>query len=176
MERVPEAKLPPGTASVTGIEMMLPDDKQPGYYAQIVRQLASVEGLLDRDKSLLLTAAGSEDGILEALDHYRVPYETSRWLQLDGSWSLDRSFGDYGIETRAGGRFLDAGLAVIVRLEDGGEGEPEQAFAQLEEHAVCRRLPEYGGYDGALAAVDRQLLPLAEGIARAYRCRVTVCE
>lgn len=178
---------------IYGVELHLPEDKLPGYYAQIVKGIADAAELLDREKTLFFVRTETDAAAVEALaKRYRAETERSQWLALDETWSVDeRRFDDYGIAARSGNRYLDLQLAAVMALAAGhggeddaggpaaerppdeapapgesGQAELEQAMLQALEHAAADK-----SEDGRrLLAVDRQLTPLIEGIARAYRC------
>jgi len=159
---------------VTAIDMTMKEGMQPGYYAQIVKKLADTEALIDRDRSLLFVKPDREDSVVAVLRHYGVAYERSGWLRLglaEEGWELTRLWSDYGVETRSGVLFMDSALGILVSVEPGklAEAEPAQAQQQLDEHALAVNRAEDSR---PVYAIDRQQLPLAEGIARAYGCTV----
>ncbi|MBD2844417.1 hypothetical protein IDH44_04380 [Paenibacillus sp. IB182496] len=155
---------------VTGIEMQLPADKRPGFYAQIVKGIAeAAAGLLDRSGELLFTEQEQADAVAGVLTHYRVPYICGDWAQLGEAWTTDALWSDYGLDARAGGRFVDLRLAAAGALEPATDrAELEQAWLQLLEHQLAR-LQTPGARQ---LLIDRQLTELADGIAAAYGCRM----
>ncbi|MFC4808267.1 hypothetical protein [Paenibacillus sp. GCM10023250] len=157
--------------TVYGLELHLPEDKLPGYYAQIVKGIADAVTLVDRHKTLLFVdGPDARDAVLRLADKYNVETECGLWLQLEAAWQTnDRVFGDYGVTTREGNRFLDLGLASVVALA-AAAGEPSElaaALTQADEHAIASAEREDGR---RLLAVDRHQEALLAGIARAYRC------
>ncbi|GGD71167.1 hypothetical protein [Paenibacillus nasutitermitis] len=155
---------------VHSVELHLPEGKLPGFYAQIVKGIANIVTLLDRDKTVLFVSSEAEAEAIEAfVRHYRVETDRGLWAGLDQQWLLDeRKFGDYGIQSRSGSRYLDLGLSAIMEIAAAGESsELGQALEQCEEHSVARQ-----NKDGRqLLAVDREQTELIAGIARAYRCQ-----
>ncbi|PZD93908.1 hypothetical protein DNH61_20640 [Paenibacillus sambharensis] len=156
---------------VTGIEMALPEGKLPGFYAQIIKKLASSGGVADRDKNLLFVNPDRMEAVMDVLQAYKAETEIGPWLLLgsaDDGWTTGSLWTDYGVETRSGNLFADLNLAAAVQLEDKGDAaEARLAGIQLEEHAIATH-PASRTY-----VIDRQLLPLAERIGEAYRCLVT---
>ncbi|MFC5651705.1 hypothetical protein ACFPYJ_21820 [Paenibacillus solisilvae] len=155
---------------IISVELNLPEDKLPGYYAQIIKGIADIATLVDRHKTLLFVSGSSDADAIEAfVERYKVPSERGMWLQLDEKWLInDRTFTDYGVLTRQGNHFLDMALTAIVAL-DGVEPESEltQALQQTEEHTLASS----NANGRQLLAVDRHQVELIEGIARAYHCR-----
>ncbi|MBW7453679.1 hypothetical protein K0U00_06470 [Paenibacillus sepulcri] len=155
---------------IHSVELHLPGDKLPGYYAQIVKGIANTVTLLDRDKTLLFVTSEAEAAEIENfVQHYRVETDRGIWLALEESWEVnERKFEDYGVRTRSGSRYLDLHLAAVMELSSGGgDSELAQAREQCEEHSAAKQHKE----GRQLLAVDREQIELIEGIARAYRCR-----
>ncbi|BBH21244.1 hypothetical protein Back11_25890 [Paenibacillus baekrokdamisoli] len=151
------------------VELHLPADKLPGYYAQIIKGIADIVTLIDRHKTLLfVSSAADADAIETFVQHYKVNCERGLWLQLDDDWTInERTFTDYGLITREGNRFIDVALTAVVTISgDAPESELEQALQQTDEHTLAQQTK-----DGRrLLAVDRHHIELLEGIARAYHC------
>lgn len=160
--------------TITALAITMKEGMQPGYYAQIIKKLADTEALIDRDRTMLFIKPEGRAAITAVLDHYGVTYEDGDWLhlgQIEDGWTPTRLWSDYGIETRSRALFLDLALAALVSFEsDKPDAEPSQAEQQLEEHAIAILHPSTGGRP--VFAIDRQLLELAQGIAKAYRCAV----
>lgn len=156
---------------VYSVELHLPDDKQPGYYAQIVKGVAAAVTVVDRDKTLLfLNSAEDADTVEAFVERYRVACDRGMWLPFNADWELnDRLFSDYGVETRFGGCYLDLALAAIVAVSaESAQSELLPAMLQAEEHAIARTKLEDGRQ---LLAVDRHQVELIGRIVAAYRCK-----
>ncbi|REE93008.1 hypothetical protein A8990_10292 [Paenibacillus taihuensis] len=157
--------------TVYSVEMLLPDDKLPGYYAQIVKGIADVVTLIDRDKTMLFVKSGEDADAIEAFTaKYKVQCERGTWLRLDepGWHPNPQLFTDYGIITRSDNHFLDLQLAAVVSFSASSpDAELASALEQASEHALADLTTEDGR---KLIAVDRHQVELMEGIARAYRC------
>lgn len=157
-----------------GLAMDMPEDKRPGYYAQIVKALAGKASLFDRDKELLIFSTSQErEQAKPIMSQYSIPFEELDLLLLPSAVRISPSFDDYGFITRLENAYLYADMAVVCKLKrpevpSGRAYEPEQAAAQLEEHLL--------GYwnsndnSGTVYTLEKQHAELAEGIAHAYGC------
>ncbi|MFK7693405.1 hypothetical protein [Paenibacillus sp. HJGM_3] len=154
------------------IDMRLPDGKRPGYYAQLVKALASVP-LYDRDKETLIAADETgADAVKALLEEYRIEYDELLLLELPQQAEVTPAFPDYGFESRGGRRYLFAHLTALFRLV-GKTADPasrQAALLQMDEHLIARIEAE--DVSGTLYAVDASLLDLMRGIARAYECAI----
>jgi hypothetical protein len=183
-----------------GLSMTMPEGKQPGFYAQIVKALAARVQLFDRDKDLLVVSAENErDAVLDVMRHYHVETEELALLLLPAGAALSLLFADYGFATRLDNRYLYSDLVTLFTLHSAApDAEPDLALQQLEEYAIAA-LPagdhtatdsgagvvagSSAGVDvaantesGTVYAIDRQHDELAVRIAAAYRCRVVFVE
>ena len=126
--------------SIFSIELYLPEDKLPGYYAQIIKGIADIVTLVDRHKTLLFVSRMSDADAIETFAaRYKVHCERGIWLQLDETWSVDDSKPSYyGVITRQGNRFLDAALTLLIAIYgDEPDSELTQAMQQAEEHTLA---------------------------------------
>ncbi|WJH33065.1 hypothetical protein N6H14_23125 [Paenibacillus sp. CC-CFT747] len=155
------------------VMMDMPEGKQPGFYAQVVKGLAGKVALLDRDKELLILEKDEDRGsVLEVLNHYKIAHEDIPLYWLPDNATVSGLFEDYGFVTRSDNRFLYAKLIVVFRFADElpTEAEPDQAVLQMEEHLIAR-----WNRDGLeYFAADQQQAELMEGIARAYKCSLVI--
>jgi hypothetical protein len=151
------------------LDMLLPEGKLPGFYAQIVKGIAEQAPLFDRHKELLVFDSEEQRVAATAfLAHYKVDSERSELLLLPAEGIVPGDlYGDYAIETRSERVFVDARHAAPFRITAARpDAEREPALLQLDEH----RIVTVGKGDDAIYFIDRQLTELAEGIARAYGC------
>jgi hypothetical protein len=152
------------------VYMHLPDGKLPGFYAQIVKELARSVTLFDRDKELLILN-GKEDAVrvLQLLEHYKTDAEQLELLLLPADAETGILFEDYGFSSRLEHRYLYAHLTAIFGVEPTGrkDSEPEQALLQMDEYIIARFTQ--GG--NMRYAVDRELTELIERTAQAYGCK-----
>ena len=153
-----------------GLSMTLPENKLPGFYAQIVKGIAERAPLYDRHKELLIFDKREHlPSVEQFLTRYNVAFEPRPLLELPENGVVRTGlFDDYGFESRAGNAYLDLTSTALFRL---AESEPDASIAparwQLEEHLVCSIET-----DGRTAfAIDGGLQELADRIARAYGCR-----
>lgn len=155
-----------------GISMTLPDDKLPGFYAQIVKALASKTHLFDRDKEMLVLSTPEErDAALEIMRHYKIAAEELELLLLPDNARTSPLFEDYGFTTRSDNRYLYGSLVFLFRLRSESSGaEPVQALQQLEEYVVASFEGE--GEPNPVYAVDKQHDELIPRLAAAYGCTI----
>lgn len=159
-----------------GLAMDMPEDKRAGYYAQIVKALAGKASVFDRDKELLIFSTALErDEAKPIMNQYSIPYEEMDLLLLPSNVRTHPPFDDYGFITRLENAYLYADMIAVCQLKQteepsGRPYEPLQAEAQLEEHLLA----DWGSGDesGSVYFLEKQHAELAEGIARAYGCRI----
>lgn len=155
--------------SKIGISMSMPEGKLPGFYAQIVKALASKTQLFDRDKDMLVVSEPHErDAVLDIMRQYKVDTEELELLLLPEGAEVSPLFEDYGFITRFENRYLYRYLVLLFRLNsDAPAAEPTQALEQLNEYIIAS-LPEEGA--SPVYAVDKQHDELIPRLAAAYGC------
>jgi len=145
-------------------------------YEAGVRGLSESERPDDSAKELLVYAnAGTRDRAEKALLSSGVAeLERIDLLRLDPLVRLrGETFGDYAVESRSGGLYIDSRTAALFSLDGTKPGaEPGPALRQMEEHLIGA--VECDG--GLLYIIDAQLAELAERIARAYGCSAALRE
>ena len=154
-----------------GLDMLLPEGKLPGFYAQIVKGIAARAPLFDRVKELLVFAdAGHLSAVRELLDHYKVAAEPVDLLLLpETGVEPGALYADYAIESASGNVYVDLAYAFAFRLTPARpDAEPDPALRQLEEHLIAT----VDHSEERWLLVDRSLDELAERIAAAYGCAV----
>lgn len=153
-----------------GVDMQLPEGKRPGYYAQFVKALAAKVSIEDRDKELLVVSNETDRAsVLELMDEYRFDYEEFELLQLPEGAEAAPLFDDYGFVSVSDNAYLYGHLCAVFKFAPSGNGsEPAQALEQMEEHLLARFVVDHLSH----YAVDRTLVELMHGIARAYRCKL----
>ncbi|WP_248926626.1 hypothetical protein [Paenibacillus hamazuiensis] len=151
--------------------MNMPDNKLPGFYAQIVKALANKAPLFDRDKEMLIFSAEPDrEAAIGIMQQYKIEHETLELLLLPAGTEMAPTFSDFGFVSRAEHIYVYAEQAALFRLVEIAGGEPAQALQQMDEHLLARCV-----IDGVPAyAVETHLLELMEGIAKAYGCGVEV--
>ncbi|NBD22818.1 hypothetical protein [Paenibacillus glycinis] len=157
--------------TVYGLDLLLPGNTLQEDLARIIGWIADAVTLIDRHQTMLFVN-GPED--CEAIERvaamYDVDCERGIWLRLEDGWQTnERVFSDYGLTSHGHHRFLDLRLAAIVSLAAAEDGSSElgPALEQAGEHAIAVNKQDDGR---RLLAVDRHLIELLAGIARAYRC------
>jgi hypothetical protein len=157
-----------------GLLMDLPDDKVPGYYAQIVKALATKVQLFDRDKEMLIVSNEQEaQAALEIMAHYKVETETMELALLPEDGDVTKLWSDYGFESRAENLYFYRKLICPFRfVADSRGSEQSQALLQMEEHLLAR----YTESGHEVFVVDKQLEELMHGIAKAYRTQIEITD
>ncbi|KIL41730.1 hypothetical protein SD70_04995 [Gordoniibacillus kamchatkensis] len=162
--------------SKIGVAMTLPEGKLPGFYAQIVKGLASRVQLFDRDKELLVVSTAEErDAVQDVLRQYKVANEELELVLLPAEAAATPLFDDYGFTTRSENRYLYRDQVLLFTLHsDAPGGERDLALQQIGEFLIASAPAGPGEVDesSAVLAVDRQHDELMQRIAKAYHCRV----
>jgi hypothetical protein len=154
-----------------GLEMQLPEGKLPGFYAQIVKGIAERAPLLDRYKELLIFDSEAHlPPVIALLEHYRVPFDRCELIMAPPQGvEAGELYDDYAIVTRNENVFFDLSLTALFALDaTRPEAEPAPALLQLQEHLIG----QFANEGRTVYLIDRQLTPLADKIASAYRCNV----
>ncbi|TJY43393.1 hypothetical protein E5161_05755 [Cohnella pontilimi] len=155
-----------------GLDMHLPENKLPGFYAQIVKGIAERAELFDRHRELLIfDSPAAYPPVFEMLAHYKVEAEPCELLMFSEESVCFRSgrFEDFAFATRAGNVYVDLAYTAVFRLTEARPGaESAPALLQLEEHRIADVCED--GQTWHL--IESQLAELAERVARAYGCGV----
>jgi hypothetical protein len=156
-------------ARKSALLMDMPEGKLPGFYAQIIKALASKAPLFDRDKELLIFNSPSERELAyPVMEQYKVPYENMELLLLPAASDYKSDFTDYGFISRSDNGYLYADSVYLFTLHSSGpNAEPVQALEQLEEHLLVSS-PHSAAE--AYYATDAQHDELVHRIAKAYNC------
>lgn len=156
---------------VIGLELLFPKAMLSEDRDRLAANVTDAVPLLDRrDMLLFVEEPHVRNAIARIAADCGADCESGDWLMLSSEWlAHDRHFTDYGVVARDGLRFLDLQSIAVVELAAGAGGPSELAAAaeQASEHAIAERTQEDGR---RLYAVDRHLIELIAGIARAYRC------
>lgn len=158
-----------------GLMMSLPEGKLPGFYAQVVKNVAAAAELFDRDKELLI--AGSEldrDAIAKVLSKMKIDWEPLPLLLLPDGAETTRLFSDFGFVSKFGNTFLYADRVSLFRFAEKqpADAETAPALLQLEEYIVA----EFQQNGKPWYCIDQDSRMTAEGIAQRYRCSLEFLE
>jgi len=158
--------------SKIGIMLDLPDDKLPGFYAQLVKALAGKAQLFDRDKEMLIVSSDDQQqAVLDIMAHYKVETEIMALCLVPDDAELADLFSDYGFISRSEHAYLYESLIRVFRLVPANErADIASAKQQMDEHVLAQWSTD--GHETFV--VDRQLEELMHGIAKAYRCQIDV--
>ncbi|PZE22670.1 hypothetical protein [Paenibacillus xerothermodurans] len=148
--------------------MDMPEDKRPGFYAQVVKALANKAPLFDRDKEMLIFSSPTErEAAYAVMEQYKIPFETMNLLMLPDGANLRPPFSDFGFVSRSEHAYIDSESVYVFSLHsERADAEPSQALAQLEEHLLA----SYGHDETDYYVTDAPSDELVHRIAQAYRC------
>ncbi|MEK8129696.1 hypothetical protein WMW72_17460 [Paenibacillus filicis] len=161
------------------LELSPPNQARTDGFEPILQALKNRNIRYDQDKELLVfTSADDMEEARQLAEAYEASAEELKLLRLPRSLRTRATFTDFGFVSRLEGIcYLYAELAVLFRLQEASEEpvrpvrsfNPASAVAQLGEHM----LGDWRDADGSpVFALEAQHDELAEGIARAYGCRV----
>ncbi|WP_199618851.1 hypothetical protein [Paenibacillus alkalitolerans] len=155
-----------------GVMMHLPEGKLPGFYAQVVKNVAAAAAIFDRDKELLV-ADSEEDrmAVAAVLAKMRIDWEPMALILLPDSVHTDGGlFEDYGFISKFGNKYVYADRVSIFRFsaEQPADAEPAPAKLQFDEHLIVSF--KVNGCE--LHCIDTHFRETVEGIARRYRCKL----
>lgn len=149
-----------------GVEMNPPNNKLPGFMAQIVKKTAELAKVFDRDKQLVILNDREE---AVALQEYYISKNIFQdfypLLYLSPNSEITPSFSDYGFVSQNNEYFLYKKMVSCFTIRNGEQPQIEMAILQMEEHLICK--------EGELFFVDHMSIELMEGIARAYNIELT---
>ncbi|NBI29401.1 hypothetical protein [Chengkuizengella marina] len=149
--------------------MNLPEGKIPGYYAQVVKSLASKTNLFDRDKEVLIVNSKNELlSVIEVMNQFKLNYETCALYLLPEDAKLTNHYSDFGFTSKFGNTYLYENLTSIFYFTENKESSTSQAIHQIEEH----KLAEYNSDEITYYAVEKHLEELILGISKAYQCQI----
>ncbi|WP_274363289.1 hypothetical protein [Paenibacillus thermotolerans] len=158
-----------------GLMMSLPEGKLPGYYAQVVKNVAAAAVLFDRDKELLIADTEHDrNEIAKALEKMKIEWEPLSLLLLPENAGTTRLFSDFGFVSKFGNTYLYSDSVSLFRCseEQPADAETAPALLQLEELVVA----EFAWNDATWYAIDQDSRLTAEGIAQRYHCSLEFLE
>jgi hypothetical protein len=151
--------------------MQLPEGKLPGYYAQVIKALATKAHVYDRKKEILVIEKMNElSPIEQIMDQYNILYEVVPVLHIPNSAILTAHYEDFGFTTLSGNTFLFELSLIIFTLHHTQEDSDDytMAISQLDEHIVASFNLENITYYIA----EKHLQDCFYGIAKAYQCMI----
>jgi hypothetical protein len=155
-----------------GVDIFLPSDATRERLERLMDELTTIVTPFDRLGELIVF--GSLEvlpSVMALLKTHGFESEPCELLALSQSelptFTQGALYTDYSIEAHSGYVYFDLALtAAFAVYAVKPEAEPAPALLQLEEHLIGT----WKRSDGDLHLIDRQLMPLADRIARAYGC------
>ena len=151
--------------------MQLPDGA--GFYAQIIKALATKASVYDRMKEILIVNYRIELASIELiLDQYHTHYEIIPVYHCPNSAIYYKDVDDFGFTTLSGNTFLYEPTLFLFTLQHTQEKSDDyiMALSQLSEHIVANFVDNTSNYYIA----EQHLLECISGIAKAYECTFKV--
>lgn len=154
-----------------GIELKVPAGKLPGFYAQVIHKIGDHVNVFDRDKLLFIIENQTELEKLETiLEKSNMLGDAFSLLLLPSATTIDQ-LDDIGFVSQNEHLYVYADQVAIVTLGDPYHSEDQWAATeQLREH-ILGVIPENTQQPEAYL-IDQSLIPLAEGIAKAYQVKL----
>ncbi|MBE4907960.1 hypothetical protein IMZ08_07835 [Bacillus luteolus] len=152
-----------------GLEMSIVKEKLPGYTATLIKEVASIATIIDRDEQLLLVATAKE--ALELQDYLITKnlFEDFFLLIELHNPETKETFYDYGIHSLQEKDYLFLEMVSVFTIESGTKEQIEMSLYQFEEHLICIDTLESKKY----YYVDRNFIELVNKIAQAYDIEVS---
>jgi hypothetical protein len=156
-----------------GVELQVPTGKLPGFYAQVIHKIGDHVNVFDRDKLLFIVETDEEREKLEAvLAKSNMLGELFPLLLLPPSTRIT-DLDDIGFISQSEHLYLYAERVALFTVtgQAGDEKDLWAAQEQWKEH-LLGEIPATES-DGPIFITDSSLTELAEGIAHAYRVRLS---
>ncbi|QOR65515.1 hypothetical protein IM538_17125 [Cytobacillus suaedae] len=153
-----------------GLEMSIIKEKLPGYTATIIKEIAGLVTIIDRDEQILIVATAKE--ALELQDYLieQNLFEDFFLLLELHNPETKETFYDYGIHSLQEKDYLFLEMISVFTIESGSNEQIEMSLYQFEEHLLCIDT----GYESKkYYYVDRNFVELINGIAQAYDIEVS---
>lgn len=152
-----------------GLEMSIVKDKLPGYTATLIKEIASLATIIDRDEQLLIVATAKE--ALKLQDYLISKNQFEDFfllLELHNPETKETTY-DYGIHSLQEKDYLFLEMVSVFTIENGTKEQIEMALYQFEEHLLCTDTIESKKY----YYIDRNFIELINGISHAYDIEVS---
>lgn len=151
-----------------GIELSVEEGKKPGFYAQLIKEMAGKVNIQDRDGALYIVKTKEEAETLKSLYINKKAFEEEYELILLNAPELTDAWNDYGFASDTEKLYLYKDMIASYSFSGGLKENREMALLQMEEHLIGRETGE-----SAIYFVDRSHIELIRGIARAYNVEVS---
>ncbi len=153
-----------------GLEMSIVKDKLPGYTATLIKEIADVATIIDRDEQLLIVATAKEALELQDFLIAKNLFEDFFLLIELHNPETKETFYDYGIHSLQEKDYLFLEMVSVFTIDKGKKEQIEMSLYQFEEHLLCIDT----GYESKkYYYVDRNFIDLVNKIAQAYDIEVS---
>lgn len=149
--------------------MQLPEGKLPGFYAQVIKALATKGQVFDREKELLIIERMQQfPPIKQILDQYNIQFETLPLLHIPSSAILRPHYEDFGFTTLSGNTFLYEDSIILFTFNHMliDSEDYSMALAQLDEYLIA----SFSVGNSKYYVAEKHLQDCFYGIAKAYQC------
>jgi hypothetical protein len=152
-----------------GLEMSIIKDKLPGYTATLIKEIANMATIIDRDEELLIVATVQEANDLQDFLLSKNLFEDFFLLLELHNPEAKETFYDYGIHSLQGKDYLFLEMVAAFNIESGTKEQIEMALYQFEEHLLCIDTVQSTKF----YYIDQNFIELIKGIAHAYDIEVS---
>jgi hypothetical protein len=115
------------------------NNKLPGFFAQIVKEMAQSVQIIDRDSQLFVIKTEQEaEKLKEIFSKKNVYEETHTLLKLSDQSTITSAFHDYGFKSASENYYLFADLVVPFQISSTDPQQIEMALLQIDEHLIAK--------------------------------------
>jgi hypothetical protein len=150
------------------VEMNTGQNKLPGFYSQIIKDIASNINVIDRDKELFIVENKEEFQWLKEYFLAKNIWEESYVLIEIENPALTDLFSDYGFKSSNGTYYLYLDLVSAFTIISGELESKKMALYQIEEHLVAQECNDHTIY-----FIDVHQKDLIHKYAAAYDMKVS---
>jgi hypothetical protein len=157
---------------VYGVEMDIDQERQPGFFAQLIKQIPNTATIIDRDEELFIVQSKEEALQLQQLFETNGIFEESYVLYKLNHPQRNKDWHDYGFQSaNEQVIYLYREITAPFTITNGSNEQIKMALLQIDEHLVM-----IDQNDDEIYFVDRQQKDLITGIAKAYDIEVSFFE
>ncbi len=149
--------------------MQLPEGKLPGFYAQVIKALATKAQVFDREKEILIIEhIQNLSPIQQILDQYNISFDFLPLIHVPSSATLKPDYEDFGFITRSDHTFLYEDSIILFTFTHilGHSEDYAMALIQLDEHLIA----SFPIGETLYYIAEKQYQDCFLGIAKAYQC------
>lgn len=155
------------------VEMEMPKNKLPGFYAQIVHKIGDQVKIFDRYLIFFVVEDRTQANKLHQIfEKYQVKWEDYEAWVLPPDTNIPL-IDDYGFTGILGNKFLFAHQVIPFQLLQGDAGDSRWAvIQQLQDHIIA----QVPNPTGTIYFIDSSYLELAIQLAQRYHVVVAVID